>query len=421
MNKAPGNSAPFSFKLYQPEPGHPDWTELHEEARALHREIAAVVKKDSELDISDRLSDWNRRRKSYATTVKTFFENRRRVRRGDHCVLPLYWIWVMHNACNLRCEYCDDHAGAGWFEKDDRETLDTAGGKRLMELMRTGCSSIYFCGGEPTIRKDLPEMVDHGWELGYFPMAMNSNVTVIHDKLRDAAWREVMRKLDILVISVDALDPALLDEMYGRPYGRRVLVNALMLRELQKTNKFMLIVNSVVTPKNAAEAKKVLDFCNDLGVFYAAVPANEWGGPDRALFENREYLDFVDTFLARKRAGYPIIGSHYLLKKFLHAEPYTCLTTMKPHVGPDGRVPWPCRGSVNVEPVWLSAFDYESVNELYEAGRKLVSVTDFHGPARNQCGGECAWYQNYTTEVYRETLLRPWRFVAESRELTSNL
>jgi len=411
----------LEFDLYKRKDDHPDWNELQQEARELSERISANIKKDTDISFSDRLEDLNRKRKSYVTTLSTFFENRRRLKSGNGCLLPLYWIWVMHNACNLRCVYCDDHAGQGWFEKDDRNTLDTDGAKKLMEFMRTGCSSIYFCGGEPTIRKDLPEMVDHGWELGYFPMAMNSNITVLHEKLRQPEWKNVMRKLDILVISVDALSPAKLDRTFQRPYGRQVLVNALMLRELQKTNKFMLIVNSVVTKDSVDEAREVLDWANDLRIFYACVPANKNEGPDPELINGPRYRDFVDTLLKRKRQGYPVIGSHRLLDKFLYARPYTCMTTMKPHVGPDGVLPWPCRASVNVEPEMINVTDFKNVREMYEEASKVVSPSGFHGTARNQCGGQCAWYQNYTTEIYRETLLRPWRFLAESRELTSNL
>ena len=415
-----GDSAPV-FNLYQPRSGHPDWRELFDEAVELCRRAAAVVQKDSELTLSDRLSDLNRKRKSYLTTLSTFFENRRRLKRGSHCVLPLYWIWVMQNACNLRCVYCDDHAGRGWFEKDDRSTLDTETGKRLMRIMRTACSSVYYCGGEPTLRKDLPELVDYGFELGYYPLAMNSNVTVIGDKLQEPAWRQVMRKLDILVISVDALDPDRLDRVFQRPFGRKTLVNALMLRELQKINKFMLIVNSVVTPETVDEARAVLDWCNDLGIFYAAVPANFKEGPDPALINSPDYQDFVATLLERKKRGHKIIGSLRLLDRFLYARPFTCLTTMKPHVSADGTLPWPCRAAVNVPPASINALEFGSVRDMYEAAARMISPDHFHGPGPNQCGGNCAWYQNYTTEIYRETLLRPWRFVSEARELTANL
>jgi len=420
MEKTIGIPRP-AFSLYRPLPGHPDWQEMFDEAAELAAEIAGNIKKDSDLNFSDRLDNMARKKKSYVTTVSTFFKNRKRLKSGNHCLLPLYWIWVMHNTCNLRCTYCDDHSGQGWFDRKDENALGTEGGKKLMEIMRTGCSSIYFCGGEPTLRKDLPQLVDHGWDLGYYPMAMNSNVTVIHDRLRDPGWKDVMRKLDILVISVDALSPEKLDQVFQRPLGRTALVNALMLRELQKVNKFMLIVNSVVTKETIPEARAVLDWANDLGIFYACVPANVKEGPDPELINDPEYRDFVATLLKRKKEGHKIIGSYTLLDKFLYARPYTCMTTMKPHVGADGKLPWPCRASINIEPEYINVFDHDNVAEMYDSACRIIDPTGFHGPAKNQCGGWCAWYQNYTTEIYRQTLLRPWRFLAEAGELTSNL
>ncbi len=411
----------MKFDLYKPVSYHPDWDELYSEARRLAREISGVITSDKDISYADRASDINRHRKSYVTTLASYFENRRRLRKGDHNIRPLYWVWAMLNNCNLRCTYCDDHSGRGWFENSDENTLDTENGKRLMRVMRTGCSSIYFCGGEPTLRDDLPEFVDEGWNLGYYPMAMNSNISILHRRLKKPEWKDVLRKLDILVVSIDALNPQTLDKIYQRPLGRRVLVNALMLRELQKTNKFMLIANSVVTPDNLKEARAVLDWCNDLGIFYAAVPANFKERPNPQVIQSPEYRNFVETVLARKRKGYNVIGSENLLDKFLYAKPYTCLTTMKPHIGPDGSLPWPCRASINVEPIYLNVLNYSSVDEMYDEAARFINPTNFHGPARNQCGGNCAWYQNYTTEVYRETLLHPWKFIPESRELISNL
>ncbi len=409
------------FRLYKPGPSHPDWKELFEETRHELSEIRKNVKKDTDTSFSEKLLDLSRKRKAYITTISGFLENRRRLKAGDKSLRAIYWIWAMLNGCNLRCTYCDDHSGQGWFEKNDSDTLDTEQGKKLLEVMRTGCSAIYFCGGEPTLRNDLPELVDHAFDLGYYPMAMNSNITIIHKRLKDPAWKDLMRKLDILVISVDSLSPEKLDSIFQRPLGKQVLVNALMLRELKKTNRFLLIANSVVTPETVTDARQVLDWCNDLGIFFAAVPANYKEGPNPDLVNMPEYCSFVDTVLSRKRQGHKIIGSMELLDKFLNAKPYTCMTTIKPHIGPHGSLPWPCRASINVEPEFLNVLDYETVDEMYEAGDRIIKATDFHGPARNQCGGWCAWYQNYTTEIYRNALLKPWRFMSETRELTSNL
>ncbi len=411
----------LKFRLYQPEMGHPDWHELNKEANLLIEEIKDDITLDSELTFLDRMEDLNRRRKSYITTLANFYENRRRLKNNNHCLRPLYWIWVMTNSCNLRCKYCDDHAGRSWFEKSNRHTLDTEEGMKLLRFMRTGCSAIYFCGGEPTLREDLPDFIEEAAKLGYYPMALNTNLVNLHKKLKDPKWKDVLRKLDIVVVSVDALNPDTLNDLFQRRQGMTVLTNVLMLRELQKHVKFMLIVNSVVTPETIKEARVVMDWCNDLDIFFAAVPANYKEGPDMHMINNSEYRNFVRTLLERKKRGYKIIGSSRLLDKFLYAKPYTCLTTIKPHVSSDGSLPWPCRASVNIPPVYLNTFDYKNVDELYEEAAKFVNPTNFHGHAQNQCGGYCAWYQNYTTEAYRETLLRPLNFVSEARELTSNL
>jgi len=47
------------------------------------------------------------------------------------------------------------------------------------------------------------------------------------------------------------------------------------------------------------------------------------------------------------------------------------------------------------------------VDALYAAACREIEPTRFHGPARNQCGAECNWAQNYTTDAYAYGLGRP--------------
>ena len=74
-------------------------------------------------------------------------------------LLPLYFIWTTHRTCNFSCTYCDDHRGSKYPDLPDDDTLDTEQGRRLLRVMRSRASSVYFAGGEPTLRKDLPELV----------------------------------------------------------------------------------------------------------------------------------------------------------------------------------------------------------------------------------------------------------------------
>ena len=60
---------------------------------------------------------------------------------------------------------------------------------------------------------------------------------------------------------------------------------------------------------------------------------------------------------------------------------------------------------------------HRDVEALWAHGRRLVEPTRFHGPAKNQCGADCNWAQNYTTDAYAHGLRHPLALLGELFEL----
>lgn len=379
------------------------------QARDLAESILPGLRKDADLTRRDRWRDGLRRARALRKTAENYAENRARYRRGDHALRPLYVIWTLLNACNFRCTYCDNHQGRAYYDVPDPDRLDTAQGKRLLEVMITGTPAIYWCGGEPTLRPDLPELLDHAWNLGYFPNMINTNGSLLHKRLALPAWRSFLRQMDVVIVSLDGLDTERLNALWGVNQAEQVLVNLLLLRRLREHVTFKLAVNSVITRDNIDEAGAVLDLACDLGIWFVPVPVNHKHEPDHALLADPGYRRLVDRILQRKKQGYRIIGSRRLLERLLTCGPYPCLTALKPHVWSNGEICWPCRASTHVEPVPVQLLDHATFDEAYEAGRQRVNPNFFHGPAANQCGGNCAWMQNYTTARYLDGIREPLR------------
>lgn len=397
----------LDFHHYQVRSGHPDWADCLAEARLLADRIAPLITKDADLTLADRLRDGARKAKALGITARNLVVNRRRYARGDHALRPLYVIWTMLNACNYRCVYCDNHQGEHYFDLPDPDRLDTAQGKRLLEIMISGTPAIYWCGGEPTMRSDLPELLDHAWRLGFFPNMINTNGSLLHRRLRRPAWRDFLHQMDIIIVSLDGLQLDRLNVLWGVKKARQVVVNILMLRELRRLVKFKQVVNTVITPDTIDEAAAVLDLACDLDLWFVPVPENFKHEPNRKLLDDPRYQALAARIIERKRAGHKIIGSTTLLRKLLYAEPYQCLTALKPHVWSNGHIAWPCRASINVQPADVNLLDFDSFDAAYAAGRAQVNPDSFHGPAINQCGGQCAWMQNYTTARYMDGLTDP--------------
>jgi MoaA/NifB/PqqE/SkfB family radical SAM enzyme len=397
-----------AFSLYRPRDGHPDWDRLASEARALAETLLPSLERPRRGPAERR-----RRLRSHLTALGNFLRNRRIDRAGREDLRPLYFIWTVQRACNFRCTYCDDHRGRKYPDLPDDGTLTTAQGLQLLRTMRTGTPSVYFAGGEPTMRPDLPVLTRHARDLDYYPIIVNTNGSALDRLLARPAWRTWLADTDVIVVSLDGLDLASLAGMWAYRRPERVLRNLLLLRELAPIMRFKLMVNTVIQPGAVAHARDVLDFVNDLGIWFCPVPMNTGPTVAAGLAADPEYAALTDLILVRKCAGYRITGSLRMNQRLLASAPLQCRNTLKPHVDHDGALQWPCKASVHVEPERVDVLAYQDLDALYAAAVERVEPTGFCGPGPNQCGARCNWAQNYTTDAYLHGLRHPRSLLAE--------
>jgi MoaA/NifB/PqqE/SkfB family radical SAM enzyme len=286
--------------------------------------------------------------------------------------------------------------------------------------MRTGTSSVYFAGGEPTLRRDLPELTRAARELDYYPILVNTNASAVDRLLALPRYRTWLADLDVVIVSLDGLDTRALTTTWGYGRPRDVLKNLLLLREISAEMRIKLMVNCVIQPGKIRHARDVLDFCNDLGIWFCPVPMNRGPRIAPGLGEDPGYRALCDLILARKRDGYRVTGSLRLNRRLLGAAPLACRNTLKPHVDHDGFLYWPCKASVNVPPARIDVLAFDDLASLWSHATRLIEPTRFHGPARNQCGADCNWAQNYTTDAYAHGLRRPLSLLRDVGELLSS-
>lgn len=379
-----------------------DWPRLTEEARAMATELDVAPARPAWRDLPRRL-------RAHATAAENFRINRQLAREGREDLRPLYFIWTVSRRCNFLCTYCDDHRGRRYPELPTDGELDTARGLRLLATMRTGTASVYFAGGEPLLRDDLPLLVGEAHRLAYYPIVLNTNASALDRRLRQPAWRSLLSDLDIVVVSLDGLDLGALRTMWGYRRPHEVLRNLLLLRELRERTGIKLMVNAVIQPGAVEHARAVLDLARELDITFCPVPMNVGPRAHGGLEGDPEYRALVDTILERKREGQPIAGSPRLVERLLHGAPLTCRNTLKPHVDHDGRLFWPCKASVAVEPERIDVLDFDDVASLYRHGCTRIDPTRFS----ERCGAACNWAQNYSTDAYAHGLTHPLSLVSD--------
>lgn len=396
------------FSLYQPGQGHPDWRRLFDEARTLAAEIRPGLDKPR-----FPLRDLGRRSRSVGRAANNWLHNRQRQRQGREDLLPFMLLWTALRTCNFTCTYCDDHMGRKYPELPNEGVLDTAQAIRLLEVMSTRASALYFAGGEPTLRKDLPQLTRAGRDLNFYPIIVNTNGSLLHRQLKREDWAGWLADMDNIIVSLDSLDLKALSKMWVYRKPQDVLRNLLLLRELSAEMRFKLMVNIVVQPDTVEQASQVVDFVNDLGIWLNVVPVNTGGVINKEMVDNPAYLALAEKILARKKAGYPVTGSLRMNRRLLYSEKLNCRNSLKPHVDYDGRLVWPCKATVNVKPAYINVLDFKDVDSLYRYASEQIDPSGFHGPGDNQCGANCNWAQNYATDAYAHGLAHPTAIVRD--------
>jgi cyclic pyranopterin phosphate synthase len=103
--------------------------------------------------------------------------------------------------CNLRCTYCMPPEGLEWIDKDEFLTYEEIGAI-VGQLAGIGLQRIRITGGEPLVRRDLPELVRLLASVpGIEDIALSTNAVLLPqfcDELREAGVSRVNISLDTL-------------------------------------------------------------------------------------------------------------------------------------------------------------------------------------------------------------------------------
>lgn len=100
--------------------------------------------------------------------------------------------------CNLRCTYCMPAEGLDWMPRATLLTYEEVV-RVVRVLVQMGIRRVRLTGGEPTVRRDLPELVQGLGALGLDDLAMTTNgitFAKVAQQYADAGLKRVNISLD---------------------------------------------------------------------------------------------------------------------------------------------------------------------------------------------------------------------------------
>lgn len=157
--------------------------------------------------------------------------------------------WNTTNACNMHCAHC--YRDAGCRAEDE---LSTAEGKQMLtEIARAGFKIMIFSGGEPLLRPDIIELVQHASNVGLRPV-FGTNGTLITPEM--AAKLKAAGTMGV-GISLDSLDAAKHDRFRDFPHAWEGAVRG--MRNCRAAG-LPFQIHTTVMDWNASELEAITDF-----------------------------------------------------------------------------------------------------------------------------------------------------------------
>ncbi len=235
-------------------------------------------------------------------------------------------VWNMTRRCNLKCVHCYAQAK----DMEFKDELSTEEGKALIDdLAAFGSPVMLFSGGEPTMRKDLPELAAYAREKG-MRAVISTNGTLI-DKPLAKKLKEV--GLSYVGISLDGIR-----ETNDRFRGMQGAFDA-ALRGLHNCQEEGIKVGLrfTINKQNVKDIPAIFDLLEEEKIpricFYHLVYAGRGSkmvDEDLSLEESRQAVDLIaERTKALHEKGFPAevltVDNHcdgpYLYLKLLKENP----------------------------------------------------------------------------------------------------
>lgn len=174
--------------------------------------------------------------------------------------------------CNNACAHCYNARPRNYPELSTQEWFGI-----LDKLWEIGIPHIVFTGGEPTLRDDLPELIQHAEKNGQIT-GLNTNGR----KLKNTEYVQqlVDAGLDHVQITFESSDPAVHDRMVCLP-GAWTETLAGIKNVLQ--SKLYVMTNTTMLTTNVSTIPATLDFLAELGMPTVGLNALIYSGRGKSV------------------------------------------------------------------------------------------------------------------------------------------
>jgi len=232
---------------------------------------------------------------------------------------PYHAQWMLTKRCNYRCRGCNV-----WQEQDSKE-LPTREIKRGLDILKElGVVEVVLSGGNPLLREDIGEIIEHSSRLF---------ITTVYDNGSMAAQRiDALRHADFVAISIDSLNPRKNDYIRGVPGALEKAIHAV---ERLSEEGIRVGVAPTISQVNLYEIKNITNYflTRNIPVWYSLYSFDPSEKQDQlfkigkqndefVITDRKAMVDLCDSLVALKRKNGQILITNRILEalKTLYSE-----------------------------------------------------------------------------------------------------
>ena len=203
-------------------------------------------------------------------------------------------VWNITRTCNLKCVHCYNDSG---IDKDFNDITTEKAKAVLDDLAQFGVPSVLFSGGEPLMRPDLFELLQHAGQIGLRTVISTNGTLITKDvakKIRDCG-------VSYVGISLDGIGQ-INDKFRG--------VNGAFNKAVQGIRNCIAAdirvgLRLTLTKRNVQDLEGLFDFFEaeniERACFYHLVPSGRGAAIAFEDLTHSETRAVIDTILARTR------------------------------------------------------------------------------------------------------------------------
>ena len=168
--------------------------------------------------------------------------------------------------CNAICPFCSIHLIPKHLKSNEMTTHQI---KSLIDqISELGVNALSFTGGEPTLRKDLPELVYHAGVIHDFMNGIATNGYLMPQLLKEKSRLE---GLDYILLSLDYPTA----ELHDKKRGIKVFDRVMETIALSNKRDISVIISTVVMKDNIQFLENICELAENLNCSIELFPCED--------------------------------------------------------------------------------------------------------------------------------------------------